>query len=248
MAHKELRLLGAYVVGGLDSDERIELEAHLGTCQECQAELAEYQRVSDGLLHLATPIAPPTGLKASLTARLAGYPRPVQAPRRPRFVRAPQVGLAAAAVALLVLNGALLLETRNLAKRGQALLSQQEASQTALALASYSSSRTAFVQEERIWGTFVYEGNFPIAVFNVWGLPPLPEDQAYQVWLFSPDGTRSTGALFRTTESQQLISVLIRSPIPLGEVSGFGVTVEPDTGSQSPTGPRIIGADFDHSP
>jgi len=248
MAHKEQQLLGAYVMGALDSDERVELEAHLGTCHECQAELAEYQQVTDGLLHLATPVAPPSGLKASLTARLAGHPRSIRSPRRTGLVRAPQFAFAAVAVALLVLNGALILETRNLAERGQELLAQQEASQTALALASYSTSQTAFVQEERIWGTFVYEENFPLAVFNVWGLPPLAEDEAYQLWLFNPDGTRSTGALFRTTESQELISVLIRSPIPLGEVLGFGVTVEPDTGSQSPTGPRIIGADFDHSP
>jgi len=248
MAHKEQQLLGAYVMEALDSDERIELEAHLGTCHECQAELAEYQQVTEGLLHLATPVAPPTGLRANLTARLAGHPRGLRSPRRTGLVRAPQVGFATVAVALLALNGALILETRSLAKRGQELLAQQEASQTALALASYSTSQTAFVQEERIWGTFVYEENFPLAVFNVWGLPASAEDQTYQLWLFNPDGTRSTGALFRTTESQELISVLIHSPIPLGEVLGFGVTVEPDTGSQSPTGPRIIGADFDHSP
>jgi anti-sigma-K factor RskA len=248
MAHKEQQLLGAYVMGALDSEERIELEAHLGTCQECQADLVEYQQVSDGLLHLAIPIAPSSGLRASLTARLAGHPGSLRTPRRRGIIRAPNMGFAALAVTLLVLNGALILETRRLAERGEELLAQQEASQTALALASYSTSQTAFVQEERIWGTFVYEGNFPLAVFNVWGLPPLPEDQAYQLWLFNSDGTRSTGALFRTAESQELISVLIRSSIPLGEVLGFGVTVEPDTGSQAPTGPRIIGADFDHSP
>jgi len=248
MAHKEQQLLGAYVMGALDSDERIELEAHLGTCHECQAELAEYQQVTEGLLHLASPVAPSPGLRASITARLAGHPGTPLSPRRPGFIRGPQLGFAALAVALLVLNGALILETRGLAERGQELLAQQEASQTALALASYSTSQTAFVQEESIWGTFVYEGNFPLAVFNVWGLPTLPEDQAYQLWLFNPDGTRSTGALFRTSTSQDLISVLIRSPVPLGEVLGFGVTVEPNTGSPAPTGPRIIGADFDHSP
>jgi len=248
MAHKEQQLLGAYVMGALDSDERIELEAHLGTCQECQADLVEYQQVSDGLLHLAIPVAPSSGMRASLTARLAGHPGTPLSPRRPGLIRGPQLGFAALVVALLVLNGALILETRRLAERGQELLAQQEASQTALALASYSTSQTAFVQEESIWGTFVYEGNFPLAVFNVWGLPTLPEDQAYQLWLFNPDGTRSTGALFRTSTSQDLISVLIRSPVPLGEVLGFGVTVEPNTGSPAPTGPRIIGADFDHSP
>lgn len=248
MVHKEQQLLGAYVMGALDSEERMELEAHLGACQECQADLVAYQQVGDGMLHLSIPVAPSSGLRASLTARLAGHPASLRSPRRPGIIRAPQVGFAALAVTLLVLNGALILETRRLAERGEELLAQQEASQTALALASYSTSQTAFVQEERIWGTFVYEGNFPLAVFNVWGLPPLPVDQAYQLWLFNPDGTRSTGALFRTSTSQELISVLIRSPIPLGEVLGFGVTVEPNTGSQAPTGPRIIGADFDHSP
>ena len=71
MAHKEQQLLGAYVMGALDSDERVELEAHLGTCHECQAELAEYQQVTEGLLHLATPVAPSPGLRAALTDRLA---------------------------------------------------------------------------------------------------------------------------------------------------------------------------------
>lgn len=248
MAHKEQQLLGAYVIGALDSGERIELEAHLETCQECQAELAEYQLVTDGMLRLAALVAPSPGLRANLWARLAGPPKVLLAPRRPSRVRAPQFGFAALAVALLVLNGALILETRRLAERGQELLAQQEASQTALALASYSTSQTEFVQEENVWGTFVYEGNFPLAVFNVWGLPPLPEHQAYQLWLVHSDGTRSTGALFRTTASQELISVLIRSPVPLGEVLGFGVTVEPNTGSQSPTGPRVISADFESSP
>jgi anti-sigma factor RsiW len=31
----------------LDSNERIELEVHLGTCHECQAVLAEYQQVTE---------------------------------------------------------------------------------------------------------------------------------------------------------------------------------------------------------
>ncbi len=248
MAHKEQELLGAYVMGALGSGERIALEAHLGDCQECQAALADYEQVAEGLLHLATSVAPASGLRATLNARLAGRPGNLRSLRRPGLGRAPQVVFAALAVTLLVLNGALILETRRLAERGQELLAQQEASQTALALASYSTSQTAFVQEEKIWGTFVYEENFPVAVFNVWGLPPLPDDKAYQLWLFNPDGTRTTGALFRTTAAQELISILIRSPVPLGEVLGFGVTVEPETGSPAPTGPRIIGAEFEHSP
>jgi anti-sigma-K factor RskA len=94
----------------------------------------------------------------------------------------------------------------------------------------------------------VHEANFPVAVFNVWGLPALPEDRAYQLWLTASDGTRTSGALFKTTPSQEIVSVLVRSPVPVGEMLGFGITVEPEAGSAAPTGPRIIGAEFDSSP
>lgn len=42
MTHEERRLgLGAYVLGALDPAERADLEAHLGECSLCRAELAE---------------------------------------------------------------------------------------------------------------------------------------------------------------------------------------------------------------
>ena len=41
--HTRLReLLGPYVLGGLDADDRARLEAHLPTCAACRDELATY--------------------------------------------------------------------------------------------------------------------------------------------------------------------------------------------------------------
>jgi predicted anti-sigma-YlaC factor YlaD len=41
MSHDETTALGAYLVGSLDSRERAEVEAHLGTCQQCRDELGK---------------------------------------------------------------------------------------------------------------------------------------------------------------------------------------------------------------
>lgn len=247
MEHEIQQLLGAYVLGAIDPEERKLLEAHLENCQACQAALAEYQQVGEGLLHLAGPVPPDPRLRARLATRI-GEPEGIVPPRRLALGRALQLAIGGLGVLLLAVNAGLFIETRALNRRGEDLLAQQQVSQTALALATYSDSKTAVVQEQSIRGTFVYEGSFPVAVFNVWGLPPLPVDQAYQLWLVSADGTRSSGALFTAPESQDFVSVLVRSPIPLGEVLSFGVTIEPGGGSPEPTGPRVLGVDINPSP
>ena len=249
MGHEIQQLLGAYVLGALEPDERRALEAHLQGCTECQNELAEYQQVSEGLLHVARPNPPDAGLRARLAKRI-GRPDGVVTSqlRRPSLGRALPFAIGGLGVLLLAVNAGLFFETRKLARRGEELLAQQQASQTALALASYPDSRTTLVHQETIRGTFVYEPNSPVAVLNAWGLPPLPRDQTYQLWLVNSDGTRSSGALFTPDESQAFVSILVRSSIPLGEVLGFGVTIEPGGGSPEPTGRRVLGADLEHTP
>jgi anti-sigma-K factor RskA len=71
------------------------------------------------------------------------------------------------------------------------------------------------------------------------GLPPLGEDQQYQLWLIR-DGTRTSGAVFSTDE-KSYGGTRIRSPLSLLEYSAVGITVEPAGGSPQPTGPRVLG-------
>lgn len=249
MGHEIQQLLGAYVLGALEPDERRALEAHLQACTECQDELAEYRQVSEGLLHVARSVPPGSGLRARLATRI-GRSEGIVSLRHPRpgLNRALQFAIGGLGVLLLAVNAGLFLETRRLTRRGEELLAQQQASQTALALASYPDSRITLVQQWTIRGTFVYDPNSPVAVLNAWGLPQLPPNQAYQLWLLNSDGTRSSGALFAPGESQDFVSVLVRSPVPFGEVLGFGVTIEPGGGSLEPTGRRVLGADLEHTP
>ncbi|MCY0901529.1 MAG: anti-sigma factor [Firmicutes bacterium] len=59
-----------YALDGLTTDERAEFEQHLATCAECQAELADYKRVTDLLLYDFDQVDPPEGLRARVLDRL----------------------------------------------------------------------------------------------------------------------------------------------------------------------------------
>ncbi|MGI5237314.1 anti-sigma factor family protein [Dactylosporangium sp. CA-139066] len=97
------RLLGAYVLGGLDDADQSTVDAHLSRCAECRAEAGRLAAVPELLQRLpsgpaaALPLEPPS--RAGLDAFL----------RRARPRRLPVVALAAVCVALVILAGALAL-------------------------------------------------------------------------------------------------------------------------------------------
>ncbi|MEU7875019.1 zf-HC2 domain-containing protein [Dactylosporangium sp. NPDC049140] len=93
------RLLGAYVLGGLDDTDQHTVDAHLSTCADCRTEVGRLAAVPELLQRLPSgpgaPLEPPS--RAGLDAFL----------RRARPRRLPVVALAAVCVALAVLAGVL---------------------------------------------------------------------------------------------------------------------------------------------
>jgi anti-sigma factor RsiW len=93
------RLLGAYVLGGLDATDLDTVDAHLSTCAECRAEVGRLAAVPELLQRLpdgpGAPLEPPS--RAGLDAFL----------RRARPRRLPVLALAAACVVLAVVVGVL---------------------------------------------------------------------------------------------------------------------------------------------
>lgn len=71
------RLLGSYLAGALNSDDRLEVESHLGRCGECREELARLSALPAALARLspsefeAEDLAPPLSLLPGLLARAA---------------------------------------------------------------------------------------------------------------------------------------------------------------------------------
>lgn len=237
------QLLAAFALGALDVDERLMVETHLETCASCRQILADYQAVGDGLMYAMPPTQPPAGLRARLLAKTAPTPpKPDKIERWqllfPRLMSA--VGIVTLLV-LVVFNLNLLVRTNQVLQTQESLTQQSQASQTALALMTYPGSQVAVIESGNIYGTLVFNPEGELAVLNVWGLNDLQAGQDYQVWLIEPDQTRISGGVFRSSDDMGFVSFVIKSSTSMDSFTGIGVTIEPEGGSPSPTGPRVFG-------
>ncbi len=76
-------------------------------------------------------------------------------------------------------------------------------------------------------------------MLSVENLPLLPPGRSYQLWLLV-DGGRDSGGLFEVDESGRGYLV-IRAPRPLSQYDQVGITEEPEGGSLTPSGERLLG-------
>jgi len=240
--------LAAYALGTLDAEEISALESHLKTCQDCQAELADYQAVTTGLLESVPPQAPPPGLRNKLAAQL-----PSQRTRTPSlfanlFARFSlgQIAITVVVVLLLGLNVYSSFQIRDLQRQQAALTERLSNDQTALAMLAYPSTQSLAVNPDvkNLAGSMLVDREKRIAVLVLWNLPSLEAGQTYQAWLIDAEGNRVSGGLFAPIDGNRYTTITIRAPVPFGEFEGFGVTVEPSGGSEGPTGPRVLAVDF----
>jgi anti-sigma-K factor RskA len=240
MTHDELRdLIPAHAISALDEGESLALEAHLRDCDDCRAYLADYQRLGDDLLYATPPLAGPAGLTEDLRRRIA-VSAPASPPVRPRFSFAslfarPAFGLALAGIALVLLVGTNLYWATRTAR-----VEREVAAVTALARAP--AIRVSASEDGYGRGVLFRPDQTNISLLCVWGMEPLPQTQAYQVWLISGE-ERVSGGTFQVTDEGYGI-LFLRPPEPLHTYDGLGITVEPAGGSPGPTSPRILGTEF----
>jgi anti-sigma-K factor RskA len=240
--------LAAYALGALDADEISALESHLAGCPDCQSELADYQSVASGLLWSVPPQTPPPGLRRKLIARLPSQRSLSHKSKTNIFGRFP-ISQVASSVALLILLGLNIfssLQIRELQQRQAELAERLSQDQTAIAMLAYPSTQALPVQAEveNVAGSMLVDNDKMIAVLVVWNLPQVETGQTYQVWLIDPDGGRTSGGLFKPVEGQRYTTTTIWSPQPFREFTGIGVTLEPEGGSDAPTGSRVLGVDL----
>lgn len=84
------------------------------------------------------------------------------------------------------------------------------------------------------------------AILATLEMKPLPEDQAYQLWLIS-DGSRTSGGVF-TVDETGYGQLRVRGVGPLTDYQAVGVSVEPAQGSDAPTGAKVLGAQLAGEP
>lgn len=95
-------LLGAYIDGELPSETAAQVEAHLVGCTRCRRELAVQQATRERLA-AEPPIGASSALRERITAAVAASPLPPAAPPRRSGLAPRTLGIAVAAMLLLVL-------------------------------------------------------------------------------------------------------------------------------------------------
>jgi anti-sigma-K factor RskA len=226
-------LSGAYALDALEPEERMRFEEHLGRCSACRAEVAGLHETT-ALLAGTTEVAPPPSLRDSVLAGIEGVrplppltrdQEPASAPeRRRRWFPAAGTPLlmAAAVLAILVAAGAALWQP------------WQEDARTPTAaervLQAEDARRTTVELPREATGTVVLSRSEGRAVLVAEGLPPAPEGKVYELWLQTPTGDlRPAGLLPDRADA----TVLLEGDA--SRATGFGITVEPDGGSEQPT-------------
>jgi negative regulator of sigma E activity len=243
-------LLGAFALGAVDPEEAASVRAHLATCAECQAEMAELWVAVDSLPVMIEPMEPPPALRdriaAAVTAEAASPAPPAipasrppeqaptiaPAPPVPEPIRKPAsfwsraTPWAAAAAILLLLSAGLFVW--NLRLREQIQQTTAPIAET-IALAPTDAAPDAS-------GEVTYLPQDELLMLDVRDLPPLEPDQVYEVWLISADGPVPAGTFDQPTDQHAIVA-------DRDLYDTLAITAEPGPlGTEAPTGEIVATA------
>ncbi|MDF2760542.1 MAG: hypothetical protein K0S99_3177 [Thermomicrobiales bacterium] len=240
-------LLGAFALGAVDAEEAATVRAHLATCEECQAEIAELWLAVDSLPDMIEPMEPPPALRDRIATAIAAEaasplpapsaspapePMPAIAPappatepiRKPASFWSRATPWAAAAAILLLLSAGLLVWNLRL----------REQIATAPVAETIALAPTDVAPEAR--GEVTYLPQDDLFMLEVRDLPPLEPDQVYEVWLIGADGPEPAGIFDQPTDQHAIVADRDR-------YETLAITAEPGPlGTEAPTGEIVATA------
>ncbi|MGV9279828.1 anti-sigma factor [Streptomyces sp. NPDC003730] len=230
-------LTGAYAVHALDDEERAAFERHLGTCDACEQEVAEFT-ATVGRLALASTVRARPAMREQVLQRITSV-RQV-APRTAPLERArggvkfgqrlARWALAACVTAVAAFGGAAVWQyERAQDARHEAAQEQRRVEDLAGVLAAPDAkSRSSRLAGGT--GTLVVSASRDRAVFMASNMAAPPRGKVYQLWFADRGRMRSAGLMSPGGGSQ---AVVMQGAV--GGASAVGVTVEPAGGSEQPT-------------
>ncbi len=92
-------------------------------------------------------------------------------------------------------------------------------------------------ESSRATGVVIHDPSANRLIIFASGLPPLPRDQAYEAWVQRGDTMVPAGLSQASSDGVVTLSVDGANPDELGAVA---LSIEPASGSQSPTGPVVL--------
>ncbi|MGI5500767.1 anti-sigma factor [Lentzea sp. CA-135723] len=229
-------LTGVYAMNALSDVERAEFEAHLPHCSTCGQEVAELQATA-GFLGVVADVAPPPRLRDQvLTAVAATRQLPPQAPvpvvpvvpARNRWLVRGSVLAAAASVLVAIVVG-----VQGARDRSELDALRQSAAgygQVSELLGAADVKVLSGNGTDGGHGTVVMSPSRGRAAFIADGLPALPADRVYQLWVVESGGPRSAGLV----RGEPVVAERV------ADAQAIALTVEPSGGSSAPTTTPVL--------
>ena len=261
MNEKMEELLTFYALDAVTDSERQQVEAYVAANPEARLRLDEMIRTASALAYASEPLAPPPALKRTLMDRVNADAKKRFAPLAPiqisawsRFIESiltragsffPQaVTVFSLFIALAV--GAWGLSLRNEIKSLQAQTAQLQEEvveqQEILAVIASPNSQAFIISgtdhQPDSHGKLFADSETGSAVLVVAGLQQLEARKTYEFWLIKGDTPVAAG-VFEVNEEGKAVLKVSHAVTP-GSYDAVGVSVEPEGGSEQPTGAIVM--------
>ena len=242
--------LALYALGTLEGNEQVELEEHLKDCADCRHGLEQLRGDAALLALSASGPAPPQRARGRLMNAVTREPR--ISPEQPSMRRISwwsQMGWVAAAAAIVI--AAVLWRTDASLSRRMAILEKefneqqtvlQRSQEVAATLTATDALRVTIVPARALaqpQGRAIYLPSRSSLIFLANNMPALPARRAYELWIIPTSGSPVPAGVFKPDARGNV--TVVNSRLPQGvETKTFGITVEPETGSQVPTSAPVM--------
>jgi anti-sigma-K factor RskA len=235
MTHAEMdELYESYVLGALETEPALEIEAHLrDNCVYCSERVRDALQTAAALSALAEPVKPPKALRD----RVLGRVTPVKRSRNWTLALA---GLSVASVALLLFSLWSSTEISRMHQQLSGLRVERDELRSAIQLLTRSDTRAVqFGQAENVPHGRVLVSRTGGLVFVGSQLPPLSGDKSFELWLIPAKGAPQAAGVFRPNPSGESVHI---SPVPVDALNtaAVAVSIEPRQGSSAPTTKPIL--------
>ncbi len=251
-------LLPFYVLDALTDEEKELVESYLTEHPEARAQVQDLQSGASAVPYAVAPVEPPPQVKEALMARVTADVQARQrdsarVPAEPserglRFenlFRALSLGAAAIAVIwAFVLNAQVAGLRSEITALNEQVVAQSESIEQIVAnLPQTNQSDVITVslksteEQPRALGQLIADPNDRSAVLVISGLPPLEPGQTYQVWLI---GNAPVSAGLLTVDENGQSVLIVTSQEAIGSFNSLGISIEPEGGSEQPTGEIVV--------
>jgi anti-sigma-K factor RskA len=225
-------LAAAYALDALDPEERAAFEAHYPDCDVCSVEVAEYRETA-AILAAGTAASPSPDLKSRVMGEITRtrqisplLPDRIVDLAERRRDRTRRIGLAAAVAAAVVAIVGFVAILRP--APGTSSLEEVIAAPDAVVTALEGDDGALRV----VWSAELER----LVVFGS-DLPDPGDDVTYELWfVLADDAGVAPAGLFVPDDSGVIRTVL---DVDDRTGAGFAVTIEPEGGSEQPTGPIL---------